>query len=256
MTTARLLPPPYSQFYDNSGNPLSGGKVYFYLAGTTTKGKVYKDSLETARHKNPVELDSNGRALIFIEADVSYDVVVRDASGSLIYEQPKVKAPQNISYATTHEAEVGVGTPTSTSLPEDAIITSWTSTGQDIRWGDLASGSQTLTMKSPTLATDGYVYNYYQFVANTMGINDNNDNELLRLNYDSGYAVPYMSVTHYASDGSDIQFTFGVGWYGQRIKLTPKGSGYVYINGFRFPNSNGTSGQKLQTNGSKVLSWV
>ena len=32
-----VMPHPKIQFLDNSGNPLSGGKLYFYVAGTTTQ---------------------------------------------------------------------------------------------------------------------------------------------------------------------------------------------------------------------------
>lgn len=32
------------QFFDNSGNPLSGGKIYTYLAGTITAAATYTSS--------------------------------------------------------------------------------------------------------------------------------------------------------------------------------------------------------------------
>ena len=39
------------------------------------------------------------------------------------------------------------------------------------------------------------------------------------------------------------------------LEFTANGSGYVTINEFQFPNSDGGSGQVLKTNGSKTLSW-
>ena len=49
------------QFLDNSGNPLSGGKVYTYAAGTTTPQASYTTSAGTVAHANPLILDSAGR---------------------------------------------------------------------------------------------------------------------------------------------------------------------------------------------------
>ena len=36
MPSAALSPAPKLQFFDSNGNPLTGGKVYTYAAGTTT----------------------------------------------------------------------------------------------------------------------------------------------------------------------------------------------------------------------------
>ena len=40
------------------------------------------------------------------------------------------------------------------------------------------------------------------------------------------------------------------------LELNAAGSGYVKINGINFPNSDGSSGQLLQTDGNKQLAWV
>lgn len=51
------------QFFDNSGNPLSGGKLYTYAAGTTTPQTTYTTIAGTpgTEHSNPIVLDSAGR---------------------------------------------------------------------------------------------------------------------------------------------------------------------------------------------------
>jgi hypothetical protein len=49
------------QFFDASGNPLAGGKVYFYQAGTTTPQTTYSDSGGTTPNTNPLVLNSAGR---------------------------------------------------------------------------------------------------------------------------------------------------------------------------------------------------
>ena len=45
--TAGLLFVSPQQFFDNNGNPLSGGKVYYYQPGTLTFKNVWSDANET-----------------------------------------------------------------------------------------------------------------------------------------------------------------------------------------------------------------
>ena len=50
-----------AQFFDNNGNPLTGGKIYSYEAGTTTPLATYTSSTGTTAHTNPIVLDAGGR---------------------------------------------------------------------------------------------------------------------------------------------------------------------------------------------------
>lgn len=49
------------QFFDNNGNPLSGGKLWSYAAGTTTPQTTYTTAAGNVAHTNPIILDSAGR---------------------------------------------------------------------------------------------------------------------------------------------------------------------------------------------------
>ena len=49
------------QFFDNNGNPLSGGKLYSYEAGTTTPQPTYTTAAGNIAHTNPIILNSAGR---------------------------------------------------------------------------------------------------------------------------------------------------------------------------------------------------
>jgi hypothetical protein len=64
MTT--LTPTPKQQFLDANGNPLAGGKVYTYAAGTTTPLATYTDESGSTPNTNPVILDSRGEAAIWL----------------------------------------------------------------------------------------------------------------------------------------------------------------------------------------------
>ena len=50
-----------TQFFDNSGDPLAGGKVYTYEPGTTTNMATYQDAALVTPHANPIVLDAYGR---------------------------------------------------------------------------------------------------------------------------------------------------------------------------------------------------
>jgi hypothetical protein len=49
------------QFFNNSGVPLAGGKLYTYAAGTTTPQVTYSSSSGSTPNANPIVLDSAGR---------------------------------------------------------------------------------------------------------------------------------------------------------------------------------------------------
>lgn len=50
-----------AQFFDNNGNPLAGGKIDTYAAGTTTPQVTYTSASGLIAHTNPIILDSAGR---------------------------------------------------------------------------------------------------------------------------------------------------------------------------------------------------
>ena len=50
------------QLFDDAGNPLAGGKIYFFAGGTLTPLNTYSDAGLTSVNANPVVCDSAGRA--------------------------------------------------------------------------------------------------------------------------------------------------------------------------------------------------
>ncbi len=59
------LPDPKMQLFDNNGNPLAGGFVYTYEAGTLNPLDTWTDYNQNALNENPIELDSAGRASVW-----------------------------------------------------------------------------------------------------------------------------------------------------------------------------------------------
>jgi hypothetical protein len=80
---AILAPYVFWQEFDNDGEPLAGGKVYTYAAGTTTDKVTYTDADETAQNTNPIILDSAGRANIWLD-EGAYKFVITDSNDVVI----------------------------------------------------------------------------------------------------------------------------------------------------------------------------
>lgn len=72
---------PRSQFFDPHGIPLAGGKLYTYLAGTTTPAVTYQDQALTTQNENPIPLDSLGSCSIWLNPDKIYKFVLKSAAG-------------------------------------------------------------------------------------------------------------------------------------------------------------------------------
>lgn len=96
------LPNFYPQFFDGNGDPLSGGKIYFYRAGTGTPLDTYPtlaDALAgTNANSNPVILDANGHPSSDIwGTDDDYDMVLKTSADVTVYSQEDVNFSQLLS---------------------------------------------------------------------------------------------------------------------------------------------------------------
>lgn len=76
MATETLSPVPVQRFRDNNGNPLVGGKLFTYIAGSTTKQATFTDSTGGTPNANPVILNYRGEAQIWIPPNVAYKYVL------------------------------------------------------------------------------------------------------------------------------------------------------------------------------------
>ena len=68
-----------AQFFTNNGDPLSGGLLYTYSAGTTTPVSTYTSQSGVAFNTNPIVLNSAGRtpAEIWLDGGVLYKFVLK-----------------------------------------------------------------------------------------------------------------------------------------------------------------------------------
>ncbi len=82
-----------AQYFDNSGEPLASGKLFFYMTGTLTLKTTYADVNLTIANPNPVILTAAGRqpniffdgtAKVILTDGVSVQIEVRDPEGGVI----------------------------------------------------------------------------------------------------------------------------------------------------------------------------
>lgn len=67
----------------STGDPLSGGLVYTYVAGTTINKTTWTNASKTTTAPNPITLDAYGRYLAF--GDGKYKFVVKTSAGTTLY---------------------------------------------------------------------------------------------------------------------------------------------------------------------------
>jgi hypothetical protein len=87
-----LTPTPYQTILDSDGNPLSGAKANFYLAGTTTRASTYTTSVGDVANANPVVADSAGRYVAYLSAGLSYRVILTTSEDVTVDDQDNVLA--------------------------------------------------------------------------------------------------------------------------------------------------------------------
>lgn len=190
---AKLAPYAVQQFFDNSGDPLAGGKLYTYEAGTSTPKATYTDADEGTANANPVVLDSNGRADIWLDSG-SYKFVLKDSTDVTIQTTDDVTGDAANTFGSS---VVSVSTNTAvTSAHSNNLI--------------LASGTITLSLLAASVAGEGFVFSVRNDGAGIITIDPN-----------AAETIDGSSTITLSADGWAIIVCDGTNW--QILdKTTPK----------------------------------
>ncbi len=116
------------QCFGLDGKPLAGGKVYTYSAGTTTSKATYTTMAGTVANPNPVILDQNGRAKIFL-GDGSYRLQIKDSNDALIDDIDQISRYVTQSEFATFQQTVNDGVSQLTEVREQIDVFVSTSIG-------------------------------------------------------------------------------------------------------------------------------
>ena len=103
-----------AQFFDNSGNVLTGGLLYSYLAGTTTPAVTYTSNSGLAPNSNPIVLDAAGRVPssgeIWLTDGISYKFILQDQNAVQIATWDNIVGINSNFIAFTGQSETQTAT--------------------------------------------------------------------------------------------------------------------------------------------------
>lgn len=122
-----------AQFFDNVGTILSGGKLYTYLAGTTTPTPTYTTNVGNVSRTNPIVLDAAGRVPsggeIWITAGITYKFVLTDSSDVLIGTYDNVQSADASLVSYTPAGTGAVTTTVQAKLRQTVSVMDFGATG-------------------------------------------------------------------------------------------------------------------------------
>ena len=155
MATAYQVEHLLAGVLDNNGDPLAGGKVYTYEAGTTTNKTMWVDANKAVAATNPIILDAQGRANVYgdgnykLKYTTSTDVVV-DTPDNLFYAIPSTTTTLSVvtktaDYTVTSTDDVVLVNAASGSV-NIYLPASGTVTGREFTVVKIDSGTNTVTV--------------------------------------------------------------------------------------------------------------
>jgi hypothetical protein len=119
---------PKPQFFDSNGDPLSGGFLYFYAAGSSTPQDTYTTSAGSTANDNPITLNSRGESAnqIWFTADTTYKAVLKTSAGVEIWSSDNLSGINDTS--AVQDEWIGGTTPTYISATSFSVTGDQSST--------------------------------------------------------------------------------------------------------------------------------
>ena len=149
---ASLTPTPKQQIYGSDGNPLVGGKIYTYAAGTTTPLATYTDAGGLTANTNPIILNSLGQANIWLAPSSSYKFSVYTSADVLLYTVDNITAPIDyLSLVTSLASPPPIGS----TAPNTGAFTTLAATTATITTVNATTITATGTVTAETLTFEG-----------------------------------------------------------------------------------------------------
>jgi hypothetical protein len=147
------------QFLDNSGNPLTGGLLYTYTAGTTTPANTYTSSSGVTAHSNPIIMDAAGRleSEVWLTGEVAYKFILRDSTGALLGTYDDIYGINDVSATGVPWSEI---TATPTTLAGYGITNGLSTTVAASTYAPIASPTFTGTVTIPDSAAAPFTAGY------------------------------------------------------------------------------------------------
>lgn len=214
-----------------------GGKVYTYEAGTTTPKATFTTQDESVSNANPVVLDANGRADIWL-GDGGYKFVVTDANDVELFSSDNLGGSSSVAFGNT------VNSITASTPITDVYANSF----------NVCTNSPTLSLLSASTAGEGFYFTVVNEGSGTVTIDPDASETIAGA---STLAIAPDQGGIIICDGSAWQFFGTVGFPTLVADNTFTGDnifqGVVDVTNV---NAEGSGGGNLRTNGgTNCLSW-
>lgn len=139
------IPPFRARFFDSNGDPLVGGQLFTYQAGTTSPLATYTDAGALTPNSNPVVLDANGECDVFISSGF-YKFVLEDVDGVVQWTEDNISIPGGVA----------------TSLPAggsaNQVLSKINGTDFNTQWADEVKSTGTSSSPSSITASGGVAF--------------------------------------------------------------------------------------------------
>lgn len=108
-----------AQFFDDNGDPLTGGLLYVYTAGTTTPATTWTTNSGAVANTNPIVLDAAGRtpAQIWLNSGVTYKFILKTSTDVLVGTYDNIPAIDDPTVFNNLITVTGTNTLLGTSVP-------------------------------------------------------------------------------------------------------------------------------------------
>lgn len=143
-----LSPVAKARYFDSNGDPLVGGKLYTYIAGTTTPKVTYQDINGYILNTNPIILDANGECDLWLGTSY-YKMVLKDSNDVVQWTVDNVTLPV---------AEVS-GLPVGGTIRQ--VLKKIDSTNYNAEWVDSVKVTGTSTTPQSITAAGGIAFTGY-----------------------------------------------------------------------------------------------
>lgn len=143
----------------SSGSPLAGGQVFTYETGTLIAKDSYTDSTGVTANTNPVILDANGEANIYLEG--LYTIILQDVNGVQLWKEDGIQGSidilTTITSTSTTSAAIATGTKTFTTQTGKAftvggfVLVTSNANPANFMFGQITSYSDDILMVNVTV---------------------------------------------------------------------------------------------------------
>ena len=171
-----LLKPRF--FVNATNKPLVGGKLYTYLAETTTPATTYSNDTGTP-NTNPIILDANGECNLYLDDDKVYRLILKDANDVTYFDKDRVSSIGGgdykvLTFNTIDDLRLKIGSQKEPTAQTSGYYTAGDGGGNSFYWDGTSSAVDNGgTIIKPTfvsgagrwLATDPKHFNIKQFGA-------------------------------------------------------------------------------------------